>query len=403
MNVNDKLKSFLYNKVFEIPYRGFSYDPCYRSDFSVRGQTMVESLLTVAPCFNKLSSQYLPVYEMAELTNEIYADMQSQLAVLNFITSPAEREELLRSLRLESGKTGYFRSKRRFTNVVPKAYYRTNAPRLSVKGSTLHGMHVDLKRNVLIGASLHTDCSFLDLDLGAAHAAVATSFLSSRSVLAKVLSVPNFWDTQVTEFQPRFKGLITSSELRKILKIGLYTALNGGTPYSERRLTETLKGTASKSIGGLKDPAAITKLPIYSLLEAFLREYTLLKEVKDLNLRCSVPLPSGRYHMTYAIDRFEPYIYKSPHMGISRVLQSVEVIMLAVLVRSILIHGGVPISLDHDGCLVLIPKFMTKEQVKSLEISLTKEISAWSEYLVHRSIPVVAKMCICDGQIVSLD
>ncbi len=58
---------------------------------------------------------------------------------------------------------------------------------------------------------------------------------------------------------------------------------------------------------------------------------------------------------SFTLDSVEPYGVDSVHKGISRALQGYEVVLLSVLVRAIVLRGGIPINLAHDGCMAIFP------------------------------------------------
>ncbi len=114
---------------------------------------------------------------------------------------------------------------------------RTAAPRLTTTGSTLHGMKKELKYNILKDLSKDMGYSFVDLDMSAAHARIALSLLGNKSVFLKdAVIAPKFWDDRTTYYLPQVNDLLKSlnlsdlkpKELRQILKVSLYTSLNGG-------------------------------------------------------------------------------------------------------------------------------------------------------------------------------
>jgi len=134
-----------------------------------------------------------------------------------------------------------------------------------------------------------------------------------------------------------------------------------------------------------------------SATKKILKGFDLIQEVEKLNEQCAIQEGFKDYKV-YTIDRCEPYRFNSKHMGISRVLQGFEVVLLSVLAHEILKNKCLPISLDHDGIL-----FMANPSVDPQEISeiLSKGLFAeWSNYLLGEALPIEAKRYISNGQVV---
>lgn len=84
--------------------------------------------------------------------------------------------------------------------------------------------------------------------------------------------------------------------------------------------------------------------------------------------------------------------------------------MLPVLVAEVLDKSGVPVSLDHDGVLVMFRTdrfndikdvFLSENLMQNLgEMSRFKE---WSQYLLGEEVPIEAKRVIVAGQVKEFD
>jgi hypothetical protein len=73
-------------------------------------------------------------------------------------------------------------------------------------------------------------------------------------------------------------------------------------------------------------------------------------------------------------------------MGIYRVLQGFEVVLLSVLIYQILSKKLLLIYLDHDDVLILTKKTVDPNKICE---SLSKYIfSLWSNYLLGESLPI---------------
>jgi len=105
---------------------------------------------------------------------------------------------------------------------------------------------------ILKKLSLLKPVAFIDVDMSAAHSRVARYLLKNpKSVLGLSLKEPAFWETQVNNNLPVYKNSdldLSFLTVKKILKVGLYTSLNGGNPSSDERLLANISLNASKEL-----------------------------------------------------------------------------------------------------------------------------------------------------------
>jgi hypothetical protein len=112
------------------------------------------------------------------------------------------------------------------------------------------------------------EVTFIELDCGAAHMNIARYLLKRRdSELAKCLADPGFWEARIASVRPIFERsqvFLENKIIKKILKVALYTSLNGGNPVSAPRLTsnlttnceEALNAQGEYSLTGLQEKKA---------------------------------------------------------------------------------------------------------------------------------------------------
>jgi hypothetical protein len=176
----------------------------------------------------------------------------------------------------------------------------------------------------------------------------------------------------------------------------------GGNPIGPSRLLDNLNSNApgilSESFETLEDVELFAKSTLYKELKGLFSKDELVKEVKDLNKTCY----SEARGVSYTIERVQPYKIDSAHKGISRVLQSFEVVLLSVLVRSCLKQKLLPMSLDHDGLLAI---YKGDQNIRELAQFLTEEMTPWSNYLLSKeglalNMPIEPKLLISDGNII---
>lgn len=258
----------------------------------------------------------------------------------------------------------FFEKNFTFHSVTPQRYRRSEAPRLTAAGGTLNGMHKGLSALVLRNLTERIGGTFIDIDLSACHANVASATQNDHnSELHKLVNVKgNFWSDNATIYQNRIseKGvLIDVKELRAILKVAFYTSLNGGNPFNKNRLSANLKVSAPRLLEGFSSIKGLAESNDFKVIQEEISKFQIISEVTTLNEDCVDP----ETKQTFTIDREQPYKVNSVHKGISRVLQGFEVILLCHLRRTIKNMGGIPVNLAHDGLLVYF-----KEQVNAQQI-----------------------------------
>jgi len=391
------VSSFIKCKSFTLPRKPFVYNPTFSTDFSQQGAWMIDSLLSVTPNFPYYFNKKFSLERQREITYESFFKIRASWNEVQ----EKKSEEILDFERKAKGKK-YFETNRKFERLVPPFYKRTSAPRLSALGSTFHGMKKELLIEILKRLSKEGDVSFIDIDMSAAHSRIARFLLSNNeSDLGSSLKDPDFWSTQISALRHHFSDRnvdITDSHIKKILKVGLYTSLNGGNPCSDDRLLATLTFNAEDLLekGNLNTIEKIKSSSLWSSSFDTLMSFSLIKEVKSLNEICAKQIDSKTYQV-FTIDREEPYLIDSKHKGISRVLQGFEVVLLAVLTREILIHKCLPVSLDHDGVLIMTDNnTIPTDLCTSLSQS---SFGSWSNYLLGEELPLEIKRIVRKGEV----
>jgi hypothetical protein len=391
------LKDYMNSEEFIRPQAAFIYHPKHFCTFSDQGEQMVHLLLAVAPRFNKLFNRLCPLDKQRSLGQASFEFLRQA-----WFKEQAELPLASKELKAEAEsdpqkKPGlkYFQTKRKFKELVPVLYKRTEAPRLTATGSTFHGMKSNLAWQIYAQLTESIDITILDLDKSACHARIACSLQNNpdSELTQAVNSSDAFWDDKVNFFHPQLLEVgveVLPEHLRKMLKVSFYTSLNGGNPFGDARLLDNVDQNANYLFKGLsveefKVSEEMTKL------RNVLSGFDLIKEVKSLNLKCVTAEKK-----TYTIDRTAPYKVASPHMGISRVLQSFEVVLLTVLVRAILRKGGIPLNLAHDGAVAMFSGHVDAQKLCS---ELSEEMQDWSTYLLNGfEMPIEVKSKFYKGE-----
>nr|UCS09803.1 hypothetical protein [Oedocladium carolinianum] len=244
----------------------------------------------------------------------------------------------------------------------------------------------------------------IELDMSACHSRVAGSLLPIGNTLQQALEGNNFWERQINQFLPLYleKDIeISKKQLKRILKIFLYTSLNGGNPASPDRLIDNLTANVIELLpnNNLKESA------IFQVTRYIAEDFQLVKEVKNLNRQCFSTTFLKTY--TYTIDRYLPYKNEASYKGISMVLQGFEVVLACSLTQHVVELNGIPLSLDHDGLMALFlvdldadtPSLSIKQEVKRIEENLTTKLSPWSNYLLKSELPIEAKRHWFQGEV----
>lgn len=249
-----------------MPRAPFIYDPKYHNSFCEQGEEMVEDLLRVAPTFAAVTDRIFPVEMQKEAAERCFGRFKKE-----WLTQKDDQSERLHML-LGKGMTKskkYFQTNRLFGRLVPASYNRTAAPRISTKGSTFHGMKKNMLLKVIQDLSQDREAVFVDIDMGAAHTRIARYLRSDpESQLDSSLKDPMFWGTQIQKAKPSFEEngvYIDEKAIKRILKVGLYTSMNGGNPVSEERLLFNIAMNAESYINkeGISSRAELKENPIF--------------------------------------------------------------------------------------------------------------------------------------------
>lgn len=377
----------------------FIYNPVRPCKFSFIGETMVKETLKVSPNFSHYFDKIFP------------PDLQKAVAYKNFenlrkeyFESKMQNSNVTEEIDVKGGKGGkkYFETNRKFNRLVPITYHRTTAPRISASGSTFHGMKKNFLIENLKDLSKNANVAFIDFDMSAAHSRIARYLLSKPGFMDASLKDPEFWGTQVSRLRCFYDQMnidLPDKNVKKILKVGLYSSMNGGNPISDERMLSNLQDNAEGYITkeGLSDVDLIKTSPIWGATRKMLEGFDLINEVRTLNESCA-KFEGPEKYATYTIDKINPYIVESKHKGISRVLQGFEIVLLSILLYDLLNYKFLPISLDHDGILLMCKPDVDPNKICKQLSSNKSNFYQWSEYLLGEGLPIEPKRHILNGQ-----
>lgn len=402
--LKDILLSFINNPCFELPEGEFMYDPQIYCDFAPQGKSMVKALLGITPVFAEIVHDIFPRAEQQKMSKVTF-----QRVKLDNQRKLAKRLIELNKKSLPSKGTLYFDTSRKFGPLVPDYFQRSEAPRVSTEGTTLHSMKKDLLiENLKEWTKQDTRIRVMEVDMSAAHTRVGASLIKGEdNPLRDALIKPTFWWDLVDETEPRVleqTGVVWErKETRGILKQGTYTGFNGGNPTSKDNVHDNVAKNGKRLLDldpDIETNEDVLNSKIFESAKIALSDQELFKVIASLGKQCTVPVPymatPENAHQTFTLDKVRPYTYDSPHKGISRVFQSFEVIMLAVLTRSCLKNGLLPISLDHDGALIMSTnKGTTIEEIQNI---LSEEMLPYAEYFKLVQMPIEVKREIKEGE-----
>lgn len=346
------------------------HSPRRYCSFSPRGEEMIHKMIAKTPQFHSLLNKLIPVHVQKDILEssfkQLRAEWEEEMAALRD-SSPIyeELEELERSESKKKGRVHkkFFSKNFTWSHFVPQYYRRTSAPRITTDGGTLHAMKKTMMKLVLTKASLHMENKvFIDVDMSACHANVAAAIQNKEnSILRKaVRESGKFWDEYAQYYTNKMdsKGLgFSLKQVRRMLKVSFYTSLNGGNPFGKELLCKNLSDNAPEVLSGYPSIISFGKGREFRVLNDILKGMEIIQEVKSLNKSC---VKNG---FTYTIDRAAPYAADKTHKGISRALQGVEVVLLAVLAEFVCESSGIPMNLAHDGLMAVYKNDRTPQQV----------------------------------------
>lgn len=404
------LEKYFNEECYTLPERNFVYTPQAPNSFSYQGEDMVSNLLKIAPLFKRRFDQLFPI----ELQKEIHKEKFEELKLL--YNKEIAEQSVLRAVTKymdEDGKVNkkYFETKRTFETLVPASYKRTEAPRISTKGNTFHAMKKSLLIEIVKELSIRSSAVFIDVDMSAAHTRIGRFLLSDEdSDLNKALSDAEFWPSVVSKYKDRFaQVLVNEKQVKKILKVGLYTSMNGGNPVGDKRLIANITSNLIDTLDELniRTPEALMSSSLFKITREVLDDFALIKDVQAISSKCfykewDVEESKANY-FSYTIDKVGPYEFDKGHKGISRVLQGFEVVLLTVLVYKALKLSFTPVSLDHDGCLLMLTKGQF-ELYNNDPFTLSKAVESgkfesFCTYLLKETIPIEPKRLFIGGKI----
>jgi hypothetical protein len=155
-----------------------------------------------------------------------------------------------------------------------------------------HGMNKVLLLRIASDLAKKENVAFVDIDMGAAHSRIACYLNRGIGKLLEAsLKNPDFWATQVKKVKPVFQkaGIsLHDGEIKKILKVGLYTSLNGGNPSSDNRIMDNMTqntGRYLKSKGiDEKDKKSRQSDSLFFAIRYAFERFALIQEVRDLKI-----------------------------------------------------------------------------------------------------------------------
>lgn len=410
-----QLNKFLNSSNYKLPYYPLIYSPQSFCKFSLQGETMVKELLEISPFFHETFNKIVDPDDQKRIATESFNKMKAlflereakrlslETTVANNNNNLNFRKEMLAKAAKEdglspSGGKPFYLTKRSYSLLTPAKYKRTEAPRISATGNTLHGMKKDLSGKILkeIIREMREDdleYSIMDLDMSAAHARFAVALQGSRKseLFNAVEYSGKFWDEKASYFHELISKAeipLDKKQVRAMLKVALYTSLNGGNPFSEARMYKNLTDQNQSITLPFSSSSEFVKSDLYLDMKSILSQFSLISEVQELNKKCVVP----DHLITCTLDRVDPYVFDSQHKGISRALQGFEIILLCVLVQAIVKRNGLPINLAHDGAMILMKGNVDDKQ---LVLDLQNDIKNWAHYLLDGlSLPIECKFNI---------
>lgn len=353
---------------------------------------MVNDLLNVAPRFHHVFNKIIPTNHQKVILDHSFA--------IGKKAWEAHVADFPNIKKVKGGKK-YFETQRNYQYMVPMFYKRTKAPRLTATGNTFHGMKKDMAQMTLKHCIKHfkhnnQKFSILDLDMGAAHARVAIALQKDdkSELYRSVVASGSFWDEKAQLYHRKFVDAgvaIEKPQVRAMLKVVLYSSLNGGSPLGKELLFDNITLNHPILTKPFFNADHFETSDLYNCFRHVLSDFSLIKEVGALNAHCAIKMGEEDY-ITFTLDRESAYQFNSSHKGISRALQSFEVVLLTVLVQKIIQSGGMPLNLAHDGVMAIYPGIIKPEVLTE---HLTQEMDPWARFMLNGlNLPIDCKFSL---------
>ena len=248
----------------------------------------------------------------------------------------------------------------------------------------------------------------LSLDMVMCHSRIAASILGLQSPeLASMLKEDDIWG-KVTQAVP---GAHDFTRLKAVIKRLFYKALNGGNIRSDLADHEALRVLAKKA-GKPAEQLGLEIIETTSVLkelELFRKKVSHCEAVYPLSSRApfryakpskkvqkkssralgSKPLTPDTQERSF--QELPPGVVRaSAPQKVSRVLTGIEVVLLAIVVRSVIMQDfpAIPVSLEHDGVQILTKK----SNIDQVLASAQNDLSAFSQDLLGLEMPLSASI-----------
>jgi hypothetical protein len=244
-------------------------------------------------------------------------------------------------------------------------------------GTNLGNIEKQFKNVILNWIQVNWKCKILKADYQGCHTRIAKGLLN-RSMQTPELDLMlggNLWENaieHIAQLHPvAFKrySKVKRSELKGMIKTAFYMALNGGKLDRHTKFKKVFGKHTDLYDDDVKFglSLAIRGIPVFSELTKF--NHLCLNKGRSLNLP--------------TLTSETPSSYKAT----SRVLASLESLMLVQLVFGLKKRGFLVISLEHDGVLAIAnPNCPLTQDELALEIS--SEISVYSQSLYNNCAQV---------------
>lgn len=372
-----------------VPIYPLNYKPDTPNKFSLVGEKIVDKLIEVGPLVTTaFANRYLNKEEQARLLQTLFGHKAK---------SPESKPG-------KKGGKGYYQVDRQFSTMIPEGYRRSRAPRLTTGGNTFHGMNKAFLVHVLETLTLFKrNILIAEVDLSACHTRIAAGLLPPGNQLEQSLTSDTFWADQINKVRDKLEPLdsrFTPKVIKKMMKVFLYASLNGGTPAGDKNLEKNITDNANWILSLPEEKQA----EIMKALQQIGSTWSPITEVKNLSSQSFGYLAGDNIVKVHTLERTEPYVLSKDdsYKSISRVLQSQELLLLSNLIAVVGLLRGLPLSLDHDGALIL---FEVKEPVsdvtkvrEELELLLSHGMKEFSNYLLKAPFPVEVKRIVYHGK-----
>jgi hypothetical protein len=382
-----------YYPFFIPPYESYVFDGTRTWELSETFYCVIDCLSTITSMVPKPFESYISSSRQKNIMESTFEKRKAALiaskALKNNLIQESEitlefMQKLLNTTKLEkkTQKT-YYEKKQQFLSFCAPGYAESKDGGLVAKVGYLTSVtadHLDLILQETVNTDLK-DFIFLFIKIKDMHILTASTLLENpNSLFSQIISEEHFWTKKAAEIMfslkaiPNIKINFDSTKLIELLKMILYTSLTGHNPFYSKVMCCILKNGVPDLYSQLgADYSQISKSLELKRITAALQKFDIESETNAIGLKHCYK-KSKNYRLITPFDNGYSLIHH-PSIAPPYILKSFHAFFQAILTRSIVWTGGLPISWRDEGIIVMYPKAVNQKEV----LDVTSEfLSDWS-------------------------